>query len=99
MHKLHGCQQPEASVHPRHAGQRLSDDERRLGRTVRRPGQPPADVAAPAAVQRFRLVSEVAQDRIVPATAAFDPADQLEEETPLVLDHGRGHRGFATAFE
>jgi hypothetical protein len=39
-------------------------------------------------VKRFGLVAEVAQYRVVPAGAALGPADQLEEEPPLVLHDG-----------
>ena len=46
-----------------------------------------ADVAAPAACERLRLVAEVAEDRVVAAAAALRPAHQLEEQAPLVRDH------------
>ena len=49
-----------------------------------------ADVAVAAAVERLRLVAEVAQDRVVPAAAALRPAHELEEEAPLVRDDGLG---------
>jgi hypothetical protein len=51
-----------------------------------------AHVAAAAAAGGLGLVAEVAQDRVVAATAALGPAHQLEEQPPLVLDDV-GRRG------
>ena len=55
-------------------------------------GEREADVAAPAAGERLRLVAEVAQDRVVAAAPALGEAHQLEEEAPLVAQRARGRR-------
>ena len=82
--------QPEAAVHARDRAQRFAHDQRVLLRiAVGRELDLLAHVAAPAAGERFLLVAEVAQDRVVAAAAAFDPAHQLEEQLPLVLDQRR----------
>jgi hypothetical protein len=94
VHEGHRGLEPEARVDARHSGERLARDEahdlRILRGRVRSQGE--AHIAAPAAVERFRLVAEIAEDGIVTARATFRPANQLEEESPLVLDH-RGIRG------
>ena len=51
-------------------------------------------------MERLGLVAKVAQDRVVPAGSALGPADQLEEESPLVLHHRRvGRRPVRTSFD
>ena len=80
---------PETPAHPGHAAQRLADDQGRLGGIgLLRPAERQALVAAPAAVERLRLVAEVAQDGIVPAAPALHPPQELEEQGPLVLERG-----------
>src|SRR5262249_51827130 len=61
-----------------------------IPRTVR---ELPANIAASAAGERLRLVTEIPQDRVVPAAPPVRPAHQLEEESPLVLEHLRIGRG------
>ena len=58
-----------------------------------RSGQCPAHVAAAAAVEGLGLIAEVAENGIVAAASPLDPPDQLEEETPLVLEHRRSRGG------
>jgi hypothetical protein len=80
--------QPELPVHARHRAQGLAHHERDVLRVRVLSVQRLAHVAAPASVQGLRLVPEIAQDRVVAAASALDPAHQLEKETPLVGEHG-----------
>ena len=89
--EVHRGLQPEAAVHARDRAQGLAHDEgHRLARGGLLEGR--AHVALSASVQRLRLVAEVAQDRVVPAAAAFRPAHQLQEEAPLVGEDGLAGR-------
>src|SRR5262249_35244640 len=94
MDQVDGGLEPEASVDPRDAGERLAHDEGhglRIG-----PGRvrlaSPAHVAPAASGKRLGLVAEVAKNRIVTAASPLDPANHLEEESPLVLEHRGGRR-------
>ena len=93
MDQRHDRLQAEAPVHARHPGEGLAHDEGDRVRVMGLAGidQGAADVATAASVKGLRLVAEVAQDGVVTTGAALGPADQLEEEAPLVLDH-RGIR-------
>ncbi len=100
--ELHHGLQPEAIVDAGDARQGLPDDQRGalgvvlFGHRFERP----AHVAAPAARERLRLVAEVAENRVVTTASALDPANQLEEHAPLVLDHrGVGRRALGASLE
>ena len=95
VHEGHRRLEPEARVDASHAGESLARDEAHRFRILhRRVGsESEAHIAARTTVKRLRLVAEVAQDGVVTAGAALRPADQLEEEAPLVLDHHRVCRG------
>ena len=47
----------------------------------------------PQPCEGLRLVAEVAKNRVVTAASPLDPANQLEEHSPLVLDHRRVGNG------
>ena len=88
--ELDGELQAEPVVHTRGPRERLAHHQRRrLGIDVGALlAERQAHVAAAAAGERLRLVAEIAQDGVVAAAPALDPANQLEKEPPLVLDHG-----------
>src|SRR5439155_7113439 len=89
--EAHRRLEAEAMVHARDRAQRLAHDE---GDLLRRRVllQRFADVAVPASIERLRLVSEVSKDGVVTAASAFRPPHELQEEPPLVGEHGFAER-------
>ena len=87
---------------PGDRGERLADDDRvaleDLGIVAQRLLDLAAHVAVTTAAERLGLVTEVAQDEVVPARRGVDVAQELAKERPRSLDL-RVARGAAVAAE